>query len=1185
MVAKNYTPDGEILPNDDEGVLSPSAQADLPDQSFMDEPMDEPPIPFNTEYYLDPLRPDILTISPGYRKLKVFKTPNLVSPIDPFSMFYKTINKTMYSDLLERRNNENGGQYSRIYLGRGRSFNGLIEQDIDIQEGLRSPSSLQVPRSETYFNWSYGGYEGEVEQGQETSITYGPLFRGPGSPDLSKEWQKAYLSLSIPKGKVSDKWINDELVYSNNLPGFFPNPRGINLAQRISSLAMSSSIRRLPADQEKEELQKVRAGTEAGRDIISQQLSVGGFADNLEDFLETASPSDLEGLSSDNITAYSIQKILDKLDKKRAIRAAISAYTPDLKYEQRKKSYVSYDFFTFESKSPYVQDVFINKFDRSMQWRDPESMARAKLRTDYNSYQQVYEEGMGNPRVLEATIPNFYAYNILGILDGTQLSYSDTFEGGIAANTIGLTPDGRNADGVVVIPQLPLYIQRGLRLEESYRAPLNLYTDGALLPPDLNNATETSRFLEGYGEALNNSSVSDTELAVEINTRGQNILFASREIIQFSQMANSKAARSFPTSVTIDIPFTETGPLGFELFGWLGVADQGIQEQQSTAYTTVALNSYLRMEEDLSTGEVPYTIPAGIESSGYSSNVISVTPSGRGTAAGLGGEPNDASGTPDQELTRQQENNSLYDAFLIDELGVGELKQLNYASPLKVYDLEQFFDKISDPIGEFLLFTQAGGELIQGESLLSEGNNNLESRLRSAVDSHYKQGAEGYAHDVKNLCSFSDVVRGRETVTRETLFYKIIKYQVGNTPDQNKIIQTFFLPNAPEIGPGKMHPFFRYLDTQVKYGVSYRYEVLACDIVYGSEFRFRTYSYNMGEVDPVTGIALDLDANIVNITNSIYISSHVETLSKPKIVEYPIISHKIQFNNLNGEILGGNAFPDAVVEDYPPPPPAILPIPLQGNYRQILFGANTTEADFTEEGSLPYISFTNNESEKMYTMSLRQKMLRYTDLSRGMLEFRSDSSSEIKVMEVYRSEFLNINALSEKLVYRSFQDPLAIMDISGDVDVPEENSTQAFDFMDTIEPNKNYYYTFRCKDRHGNYSNPSPIYQVNMYFNKGFYIPRIKVYNHSPQRVTVPTKRMSRFLEIRPSQVQSTIVDNYGDRGNLIGQKIGYPDNSKDTLPRNKFLVRLTSRDTGRKIGILVNFRQKITDPAGQEEN
>ena len=200
MAAKNYGPDGQIPPGR-QGQLDPQAQQAQPAnrEQVVDEVIDENPVTFRTEDLVDPLDPGYLAISPTYRRIKVFKTPNLINPIDPFSMFYKTINKSMYSQLLERRDNEYGGQYSRIYLGQGRSFNGSIEDDIDLQEGLSSVTSHRSPRSATYFNWSYGGYDAETQNGQVVEIKYGDLYRGEGSPDLSKKWNNAYFFCLRPK--------------------------------------------------------------------------------------------------------------------------------------------------------------------------------------------------------------------------------------------------------------------------------------------------------------------------------------------------------------------------------------------------------------------------------------------------------------------------------------------------------------------------------------------------------------------------------------------------------------------------------------------------------------------------------------------------------------------------------------------------------------------------------------------------------------------------------------------------------------------------------------------------------------------------------------------------------------------------------------------------------------------------
>ena len=58
-----------------------------------------------------------------------------------------------------------------------------------------------------------------------------------------------------------------------------------------------------------------------------------------------------------------------------------------------------------------------------------------------------------------------------------------------------------------------------------------------------------------------------------------------------------------------------------------------------------------------------------------------------------------------------------------------------------------------------------------------------------------------------------------------------------------------------------------------------------------------------------------------------------------------------------------------------------------------------------------------------------------------------------------------------------------------DVNPFTAQSATAASFIDSIEPNKKYYYTFRAVDVHDKISNPSPVYQVEIINDNGTILP------------------------------------------------------------------------------------------------
>ena len=147
-------------------------------------------------------------------------------------------------------------------------------------------------------------------------------------------------------------------------------------------------------------------------------------------------------------------------------------------------------------------------------------------------------------------------------------------------------------------------------------------------------------------------------------------------------------------STVLDIPMMETGDVGYKLFGPPVNAGEG--ETATLSYSSIALNAYIKMEQNLSIQGVPYTLPYALETAGYSAGFNSSSPQGTPAVGGLSDfEPEPASHSERPSLTPQEENNSLFDAFKIDSMSPPELVNLNYANDFKVYNFESFLEQLS----------------------------------------------------------------------------------------------------------------------------------------------------------------------------------------------------------------------------------------------------------------------------------------------------------------------------------------------------------------------------------------------------------------------------------------------------------------------------------------------------------
>jgi len=144
-------------------------------------------------------------------------------------------------------------------------------------------------------------------------------------------------------------------------------------------------------------------------------------------------------------------------------------------------------------------------------------------------------------------------------------------------------------------------------------------------------------------------------------------------------------------------------------------------------------------------------------------------------------------------------------------------------------------------------------------------------------------------------------------------------------------------------------------------------------------------------------------------------------------------------------------------------------------------------------------------------------------------------------------------------------------------------------YIDDINPNKKYYYMFRSVDVHGNVSNPSPVYEVELVNDAGFVYPLIKIIHmdltesYEAEKIKTPLKSMKKYIEIIPSFAQGSIDVDLSDNQNIT---MGTEDTSLweyDGKNNKLFKIRITSRSTGKKIDLNVKFSHKHTKLVDEE--
>jgi hypothetical protein len=186
-------------------------------------------------------------------------------------------------------------------------------------------------------------------------------------------------------------------------------------------------------------------------------------------------------------------------------------------------------------------------------------------------------------------------------------------------------------------------------------------------------------------------------------------------------------------------------------------------------------------------------------------------------------------------------------------------------------------------------------------------------------------------------------------------------------------------------------------------------------------------------------------------------------------------------------------------------------------------------------------------------------------------------------------------------VYRMQEEPESYEDfkenlfrtLSTDVDLVSDLTAGAVAKILKQPPNKKFYYMFRALGPHGETSNPSPVYQVELYSDGGVAYPITRLYEFGQESSKTTTKTMKNLLRITPRITQalvneqaSGLVDENGifQAPSLNDIVLGLED---EVLFGKKFKIRITSKKTGKKMDLNVTFtteavqNNSVSEPTG----
>jgi len=385
----------------------------------------------------------------------------------------------------------------------------------------------------------------------------------------------------------------------------------------------------------------------------------------------------------------------------------------------------------------------------------------------------------------------------------------------------------------------------------------------------------------------------------------------------------------------------------------------------------------------------------------------------------------------------------------------------------------------------------------------------------------------------------------------EILCFRLSKHETDPATGQPKAdpIQNIYFPCVKKA--------YKFVDTQVKYGKTYRYNLHAITLVIGTKYFYKsptTPSVGMGVIydqpfQPVFHTTMQLvvepDVTIVEVPYQILgdVAVHAHPPLSP-VVEY-ITYKKIENNTANIK----NYYVDIMLQS-PTTYDKLFPIPVEeSDYEYYDKVKHAQDLGPSDEGKILFSSLTSNTKE----------------------------------LAGYR-------------VYSLTDKPASISDFAESYELYPAHSTSIMARFN-MSLNKKYYMMFRSENVHGGVSNPTNIYEVELVSltdgsSPGTEIavyPIIKGYALSEFfKGQDPPKRKSfrRYMHIRPS-LNQTKISNYD--ANMYNAKMNFqPEfNSNpeaihpivDTktienvgLLKRKIKIRLTSKSTGRKIDMNLNF-------------
>lgn len=307
-------------------------------------------------------------------------------------------------------------------------------------------------------------------------------------------------------------------------------------------------------------------------------------------------------------------------------------------------------------------------------------------------------------------------------------------------------------------------------------------------------------------------------------------------------------------------------------------------------------------------------------------------------------------------------------------------------------------------------------------------------------------------------------------------------------------------------------------------------QIIDSQIRYGYRYIYKIYSYKL-VIGNEYSYGLVPDNNVIQVANA----------AKASIID-------TYYGSMTG-----------IVVDKPSPPPEVEIVPYKDNSENLLLMFNPSTVEYKMEPV-----FFNEQEQRDYDIIRESQQIEPEEKT---IKFGGDDKTE--AYQIYRIE-------KHPFSYEDFYDNLykTVETLC--------NCTTA-EFLETIEPNKKYYYLFRSVDVHGHISNPTEIYEVELVSENGLSFLLKKNVPFMKKEFKKPEKSMRRFLHIKPNLLQSYLpeqeLDITGDAKQQAEQiQLGNENVLGDFIWGKQYKIRIKSKSTNKYIDVKFKFDQRFLD-------